>query len=428
MKRLLLAIVIAAAAPALAAAQDFAGRWEISAKELGKTAFFNPMTDGRLTIARDGADYTATYDALRFRGAAAGGTLRLACTTQSGACGDLALTLAGGGLRGKGVIAGAELTLTGRRPTPRPPAARIHEFKPSEFHSLYSGAIAPALRLFPGDTVRTETIDNRGVDAADRRRSPRGNPQTGPFFIEGAMPGDTLVVRLDRVRTNRDTALQTNSVWAAALNPAHARTIAPQADPAAVWKLDGPFGVLAQPSERLADYHVELAPMLGGIGVAPPRDQAWATSNLGSFGGNLDYKAMVEGAIVYLPVFEPGALLFLGDGHAVQADGEITGQGLETSLDVQFTVDLIEGRSLGQPWAEDARYVMIMGVGQSLDDALRQATTGASLWLKDRYRLSDTEVAAVLGTALEYDIAEVVDPQFHIVAKLPKTALSLIRP
>lgn len=428
MKRLLLAVTLAAAAPTVAAAQDFSGRWEISAKEFGKTAFFNPITEGRLTVTRAGDGYTAAFGPLSFRGGASNGTLRLQCETAGAPCGELALTLVGGQLAGKGTIAGAELTVTGKRPTPRPATPRIHDFRPKEFHSLYSGAISPALRVFPGDTVRTETVDNRGVDAADRHRTPRGNPQTGPFFVEGALPGDTLVVRLDRVRTNRDTALQTNSMWPAALNPAYARTVPPQANPAAVWTLDGAFGVLAKPSERLTDYHVELSPMLGGIGVAPPRDQAWATSNLGPFGGNLDYKALVEGATIYLPVFEPGALLFLGDGHAVQADGEITGQGLETSLDVQFTVDLIEGKSLGQPWAEDARYVMIMGVGQSLDDALRQATTGAALWLKDRYRLSDTDVAAVLGTALEYDIAEVVDPQFNIVAKLPKSALSLIRP
>jgi amidase len=129
---------------------------------------------------------------------------------------------------------------------------------------------------------------------------------------------------------------------------------------------------------------------------------------------------------LYLPVFQPGALLYLGDGHAEQGDGELPGQGLETSLDVKFTVDVIENKSLGQPWVEDNDYVMVMGIGNSTDEAMRRATTGMSLWLADTYHLTPQDIAAVLGTAMQYQIAEVVDSEIDVVAKLRKDALAKI--
>ncbi len=288
------------------------------------------------------------------------------------------------------------------------------------------------LRLFPGDSVKTRTADSRGQDFDGKPRAPRGNPQTGPFYVEGAMPGDTLVVHLDRVRTNRDTAYQTNSVSTNALLPGYIQTL-PKPDPGpggfATWKLDAASGTatLATPGERLAGYKVKLQPMLGCIGVAPPRDETLGSGHLGVYGGNMDFREMREGVTLYLPVFQPGALLYLGDGHALQGDGELPGQGLETSLDVQFTVDVIENNALGQPRLEDDDYVMVMGVGPSLDDALKQATTGMSRWLAETYRLTPTDIAAVLGTAMQYQIAEVVDSEYNIVAKLPKTALAQIR-
>ena len=103
--------------------------------------------------------------------------------------------------------------------------------------------------------------------------------------------------------------------------------------------------------------------MLGCVGVAPPGYQSMRTVNLGVYGGNLDYSGLHEGSTLYLPVFQPGALLFIGDGHARQGDGELTGTGLETSMDVEFTVDLIEGQSLGQPRMEDDQFLMISGIG-----------------------------------------------------------------
>ena len=167
--------------------------------------------------------------------------------------------------------------------------------------------------------------------------------------------------------------------------------------------------------------------MLGGVGVAPPNGQAISTSDLGAFGGNLDYQGIREGTTLYLPVYTRGALLFIGDGHALQGAGELPGQGLETSMDVEFSVRVIENESLGQPWAEDDRHVMVMGIAGSLTESLQRATTNLSRWLETRYQLNSAEIAMVLGTSIDYDIAEIVSPHMHVVAKIPKDALSKIR-
>ena len=140
----------------------------------------------------------------------------------------------------------------------------------------------------------------------------------------------------------------------------------------------------------------------------------------------MDYNQIQEGTTLYLPVYQAGALLTVGDGHAMQADGEITGNGLETSMDVDFTVELIPNQMLNQPWAESDRYIMVSGIGGSLSDALQLATAGLSNWLKSYYRLNSAEVATVLASSIQYDVAEVADPEVHIVAKIAKDVLSQI--
>src|SRR5260221_5266631 len=142
------------------------------------------------------------------------------------------------------------------------------------------------------------------------------------------------------------------------------------------WVLDREKGVarLKQPSEHLTNYTVKLQPMLGCIAVAPPGHQSFRTGYLGSYGGNLDYNQIREGTTVYLPVYQEGALLFVGDGHAAQGDGELTGDALETSMDVEFTVDLVRGQSTGGPRAESDEVIMAIGIAHPLPDARRQAT------------------------------------------------------
>ena len=167
--------------------------------------------------------------------------------------------------------------------------------------------------------------------------------------------------------------------------------------------------------------------MLGCVGVAPPGGARFRSGYLASFGGNMDYNQVRQGVTVYLPVYVPGALLFVGDGHAAQGAGELTGNALETSMDIEFTVDVKPGGSPPSPRMENADYLMASGIAGSIDEAFRGATTNLVRWLEKMYGLNAAEVSSVLGTAMVYDIAEIVDPQPHVVAKVPKSALAALR-
>ncbi len=134
----------------------------------------------------------------------------------------------------------------------------------------------------------------------------------------------------------------------------------------------------------------------------------------------------MEGTTLYLPVFVPGALLFVGDGHAAQGDGEISGNALETSMDLEFSVEVLPGLSARGPRVESDEHLMAMGIAGSLQSALQEATTNLAQWLEARYGLNRSEVASVLGTSIAYDIAEVVDSDFNVVARLEKKRLETI--
>src|SRR5438309_1569267 len=140
-------------------------------------------------------------------------------------------------------------------------------------------------------------------------------------------------------------------------------------------------------------------------------------------GGNMDFNEIVEDATVYLPVSVPGALLYVGDGHALQGDGELNGNALETSMDVEFTVDVIPGKRVPGPRVESATHLIAMGLAGSLDDAFRGATANMAQWLTEEYKLTPSEVAQVLGTSAEYKVSEVADRNAGIVLKINKERL-----
>ncbi len=118
----------------------------------------------------------------------------------------------------------------------------------------------------------------------------------------------------------------------------------------------------------------------------------------------------------------------MGDGHALQGAGELTGDALETSMDIEFSVDLRSGNGPGSPRMENSDYLMASGIAGSVDEAFRNATTNLARWLEKSYSLNPDEVSSVLGTAMVYDVAEVVDPYVHVVAKVPKSVLGGLTP
>ena len=164
--------------------------------------------------------------------------------------------------------------------------------------------------------------------------------------------------------------------------------------------------------------------MLGCFGVAPERGQAISTATSGPNGGNMDYRGFVEGVTVYFPVFAEGALFHLGDGHAIQGDGEIVGTGIETSMDVTFTLDLMRGDPINWPRAENDKYIMAVGNVRPLDQAVQHATTELIQWLCGRYGLTEREAHILLGQCIRYDVGNVYDPAYTMVAKVEKSLLT----
>jgi acetamidase/formamidase len=313
------------------------------------------------------------------------------------------------------------------RRLPERPAGppRRHQFTPSDYANEFSAHRAPVLTIWPGDTVQTKTIDSGGVDEQGVTRALYGNPQTGPFFIAGAEPGDTLVVRLRRLRLNRDYADSLDTIVGRALTTGMAAKATGLGQPVR-WKLDRERGLASpeRPGAGLARFAVPVRPMLGGLAVAPGEGPAISTGDTGRFGGNMDFNEVVEGNTVYLPVQQPGALLYLGDAHALQGDGETSQYALETSMDVEFEVDVVKGKAIGMPRVESPTQIMTLGQAGSLDEALRAATSGMLQWLQQDYGLSLSECAQVLGSAVRYSVPNLAGRSVGVAAKLDKALLA----
>lgn len=301
-----------------------------------------------------------------------------------------------------------------------------HHFQPDHYH-LTLGRHAPVLHIRPGDTLVTTTIDAGGSDAQGSRVSPGPNPQTGPFYIEGAEPGDTLIVNFDRLAPNRAIGYARPLLAPNVVEPEIAATLPwlERRRDYVEWRMDlaGGTASLVEPEGRLGDFTLPLAPMLGCFGVAAAGGQAISTATSGPHGGNMDYRGFTNGATVYLPVFEPGALFFLGDGHAVQGDGEMTGTGIEVSFDVELTVDLRKGGAPGWPRGENAEYIFAAGNARPLDQAVQHATSEMLRWLQADYGLSAREASLLIGYCVEYDLGNMYDPAYTMVCKIAKSRL-----
>lgn len=298
-----------------------------------------------------------------------------------------------------------------------------HHFQPTHYHTTI-GPHEPVLHIADGDSVVTTTVDAVGHDASGERVTPAGNPQTGPFYIDGAEPGDTLAVHLDRIEPNRDTGISGTVIAPHIVDPWAVRHLPEEAEGA--WRLDRANGTatLVKPETRLGAFTLPLAPMLGCFGVAPQRGQAISTATSAEHGGNMDYRGFRAGVTVYFPVFEPGALLHIGDGHAVQGHGEIVGTGIEVSCEVQLTVRLLKGKRIGWPRGEDETHIFCAGNARPLDQAVQHATTEMSAWLTEDYGLDPVGAGILLGMCVEYEIGNVFDPAYTVICKVPKRLLS----
>jgi len=403
------------------------GPWVVNTDFYGSTIYF------RMELKQEGEKLSGNFDGDKLEGTLQGNSIYLLAKDEQGGTDEGKGTVEGATITGTIVFTHAddaahpqthkftaELVPARRTGTPQ-----RHEFVPVTFYRQFSAANKPVLTIAPGDSVHTTTVDAGGRDEKSVARVLGGNPETGPFYVETAAPGDTLVVHLARLRLNRDWAESDDFVVGRALDSDLAVKMK-DAGKTVRWHLDAEHGVATpeKPAEHLTKYSVPLRPMLGCVAVAPNVAQAApGTGDSGRYGGNMDFNEIVEGATVYLPVSVPGALLYVGDGHALQGDGELNGDALETSMDVEFTVDVIPGKRIMGPRVESPTHIMAMGLSGSLDDAFRGATANMAEWLADEYKLTPSEVAQVLGTSAEYKVSEVADRNAGMVLKINKERL-----
>lgn len=301
----------------------------------------------------------------------------------------------------------------------------IHRHVPDHYHNVL-GSLPPVLRIADGDSVVTTTVDAWGQDQDGVRRAPEPNPMTGPFFVEGAEPGDTLVVTIDRMTPTRDTGWTRSALAANVVDPEIVPNLPERK--IAIWRIDRAAKTvqLAEPPAGLEHFVLPLSPMLGCFGVAPAIGQAISTATSGEHGGNMDYRRFGPGTSVWFPVAVSGALFFLGDGHAYQGDGEIVGTGIETSFEMQFTVKVLKGRRITWPRGETATDIFTVGNARPLDQALQHATTEMLKWLGEDYGLDAKAASHLLGQAVRYDVGNVFDPAYTIACRIEKKWLPRI--
>jgi acetamidase/formamidase len=313
---------------------------------------------------------------------------------------------------------------------------QVHRVTASTYYRTFSGAHPVLKRVRPGDTIITKTLDAGGQDEKDVRRSEPSNPLTGPFYVEGAEPGDALVVRFLKVRMNRNWGFTTYRLGLFSLTPESIEElypnrykddlIRPGRSNLVPWDIDIERRIvsLREPKSKVIKLEFPAKPMLGCVGVAPAGDFAPTSGPSGSYGGNLDYNEIGEGAVVMLPVYHPGALLFLGDGHALQADGEPTGTGIETSMDVEFILEVRKKANLTGPRVETNENIISIGsqpeFASSLDRALQMATSDMINWLIKDYKLEPWAAHLLIGYQGRYDVVTVAG---SMALRIPKKYL-----
>jgi acetamidase/formamidase len=305
--------------------------------------------------------------------------------------------------------------------------AATHEVYPDHHSRVFSPNKQPVARIRTGDTVITRTWDSGGADWKAVKHIPHpyvypegGNPLMGPFFIEEADYGDTLQVHLDKVRCNRNYGYTSYRLSPGILNPGAAESLyknfyemgvlRPGRADLIPWDIDLKRNVASPRLKSGSGLKIEvpLRPMIGCIGVASPGEKVETSGPSGSWGGNIDYNDVVEGATLFFPIYHKGAYFYVGDGHAAQGDGEGLGSGIETSLDVQFTVKVLEGKRISTPRLENETYIVSIGsqpeFSSSMDNGLRMANSDMIEWLTSDYKLTHPEAHMLMGSVVQHKI------------------------
>jgi acetamidase/formamidase len=303
---------------------------------------------------------------------------------------------------------------------------------PSEFAWTFGG-VPPVRKVKPGDLLELWTEDAFGgkVREVDDLVSkviefPFVNPQTGPFFVEGAEPGDTLAIHFVSIEPSRDWAASCTVPLFGALTSTHQTATLQEPLPEVVWIYDVDAGKRTVTYRaRAGEYAVELPldPMHGTVGVAPASFEARSSLVPDAHGGNMDTPEMRAGTTCYLGVNVEGALFSIGDGHCRQGEGETCGVAVEAAMDTVIAIDLVKGRPTPWPRLENDSHVMSAGSARPLEDAFRIAHVDMVTWLSEEYGFETLDAYQLLTQVSESPVANVCDPNYTFVTKVAKRYL-----
>jgi acetamidase/formamidase len=295
------------------------------------------------------------------------------------------------------------------------------------------GGATPAARIKPGTRIVSWTEDcydgavTKPGDLPTKVQLPgHDNPQTGPFYVEGAQPGDTLAIRIEKLEPARDHGISSSFPGFGALNSTDRTALLHSDLPETVWfyQVDRVKNVLRTRSkDGKSAWEVPMAPFLGCLGVSPANGEARSTIVPDDFGGNMDCPEVRAGNTVYLGVRVPGALVSFGDGHLGMGDGEIIGTAVEGAMNVELTVDLIKGRETPWPRIENAEGMMSVGAGRPLEDAARVAFKDMVQWVLEKTGLSEMDAYQFVSQTAQAPIVQIVDPNYTVLVKIAKNRL-----
>ncbi len=307
--------------------------------------------------------------------------------------------------------------------------AQTIEIKPDSYSYVFSPYREAIARVNPGDWVTIHTNDafeSRIKSEEDLPSSALAtakflNPQTGPVYVEGAEPGDTLAVRIESIEPTRDYAVSTLIPYFGGLTSTNfTRTLQdPLPEKVWVWNLvDG--GRLVNDEVGV---ELEWEPFMGTLAVAPDLEAISALAP-GPFGGNMDVPDVKPGNTVYLPVWNEGALVYTGDCHARQGQGELCGVALEITSKVTLVFDVIKGKEIEWPRIESDDAIMVVGSARPMEDAARIAYTELVLWLEAEYGYDRLDAYQLLTQAGGLYVGNMVDITYSLVASIEKRYLN----
>ena len=288
----------------------------------------------------------------------------------------------------------------------------------------------PVAHLKPTNILDANSLDcfgNAIKKPGDTMALVKGdNPLTGPFYIDGAEPGDTLVVKVLDLKVDGDQGVGELGAYFGALNGTKYTAMLHQPLPEKIWfyPIDHTNNTATfQALDSSYKVKIPLHPFLGCIGVAPAAGEARSSIVPEAFGGNMDASEASAGNTIYFPVNVPGGLLYFGDGHAAMGDGEIAGSAIEVPMHARLQVDLIKGKATAWPRFENENEIMAAGIYRPVDDALRIAFTELVAWIHSDYGLSEIDAYELLSKVARIHLTEMVDPNYVVVASVEKKYL-----